>query len=476
MYELVIKGGRVALDDDWADCDIGIENGRIAELNTSLVGRRVIDASQRWVMPGGIDSHCHLDQPAWGSALSADDFLSGSVSAAFGGTTCIIPFAMPGPGMSTLEAYDRAIARAAGRSVIDYGLHGVITMTSASKLEEQFAHLVREGVTSVKVFMIFEELRVDDDLFLGVLETARKLGLVVMVHAENDAAIRRTSQRLIDLGRTDMRYHTVAHSEVMEREATHRAVALAEIAGARLIVLHVSCLQSAEEITRGQQRGVDVGGETCPQYLFLSAADLDQEAAKAARFIFSPPARTPTSQEYLWRALASGEIDLWSSDHSPYRLSDKLPDPGNPAFHKAVSGIPGLETRLPLLFSEGLLTKRLSLVRYLDLTSREAASLYGLSHTKGRIRVGLDADLALWDPTAKWVLHHDILHSNVDYTPFEGRLVTGKPTTVLLRGAPIIVDEKLTALPGTGNFVQRRAADPIHFKRPIEEMTPWFDK
>ena len=476
MHELVVKGGRVALDDGWAECDIGVVGGRIAALGSGLAGKTVIDATGRWVMPGGIDSHCHLDQPPWGDALMADDFLSGSVSAAFGGNTCIIPFAMPAPEMTTLEALDRAFDRAAGRSVIDYGLHAVITTATGPDLDPQFARLAEAGIPSVKVFMTFAPLAVDDDLFLSVLDSARRASFLVMVHAENDAAIRRTRQRLLDLGRNDLRYHTIAHAEVMEREATHRAIALAEITGARAAILHVSCAQAAEEIARGKQRGVDVLAETCPQYLFLAASDLDQKPSEAARYIFSPPPRSRTSQEYLWQALAEGDIDLWSSDHSPFRLADKLPDPDHPSFDKAVSGIPGLETRLPLLFSEGLLTGRLSLARYLDLTSRNAADVYGLAHAKGRIAVGLDADLALWDPKVRWRLAGETLHSNVDFTPFEGREVTGKVTDVLVRGMPVIVDGTLKAQSGSGVFVARKPAERSRFRRPIEETTPWLDR
>lgn len=475
MYELVVKDGRAALDDGWAECDIGINGGCIAALGVGLSGGSVVDASGRWVMPGGIDSHCHLDQPSWGGATTADDFLAGSISAAFGGTTCIIPFAMPGPGMDAIDALDRSISRAAGKSVIDYGLHGVVTMDTGSDLDRQFGRLAQQGVASVKVFMTYEGFAVSDDLFLSVLESARRHGMIVMVHAENDASIRRTRRRLIELGRIDMRYHAVAHAEIMEREATHRAISLAEVVGARLTIVHVSCAQSADEVARGKQRGADVLAETCPQYLFLTAADLDQEPGIAARYIFSPPARSRSSQEHLWAALAEGQIDLWSSDHSPFRLADKLADPENPAFHKAVSGIPGIETRLPLLFCEGLLTGRLSLTRYLDLTSRNAAEIYGLAHAKGRIAVGLDADLALWDPEMRWTIDSGTLHSNVDFTPFEGRTVTGKPVTVLVRGVPIIADGVLAAAPGTGKFVPRRTADPADFNKPIEETTPWLD-
>jgi dihydropyrimidinase len=475
MHELVIAGGRVALDDGWAECDIGIDRGRIAAIGKGLDGRSLIDATDRWVMPGGIDAHCHLDQPVWGGAGNADDFESGTISAAFGGTTCIVPFGMPGPDMTTIGAIDRALDRAAGRAVIDYGLHAVVTMGTGPDVEAQLTELARRGIASVKLFMTYQGFAVDDDLFLSVLDTARGLGWIVMVHAENDAAIRRTRRRLIDLGRTDIRYHGVAHSETMEREATHRALAFAEMTGARMTIVHVSSWQSAEEVARARSRGVDAIAETCPQYLFTGAADLDRPAIDAARFVFSPPSRSPRSHQHLWQELIDGGIDLWSSDHSPYWFADKVGQSESPSFPTTLSGIPGIETRLPLLFSEGLLSGRLTLDRYLDLTSRKAASIYGLADRKGSIAVGLDADLALWDPELRWTLGHKALHSRVDFTPYEGKSVTGRPTTVLVRGVPVVADGEFKGQPGFGRFVLRNAADPARSAKPVEDWTPWLD-
>jgi dihydropyrimidinase len=261
----------------------------------------------------------------------------------------------------------------------------------------------------------------------------------------------------------------------MEREATHRALAFAEMTGARMTIVHVSSWQSAEEVTRARDRGVDVVAETCPQYLFLGSADLDRPARDAARFVFSPPPRSPRSQQHLWQALIDGGIDLWSSDHSPYYFGDKIGKAETPGFTTTLSGIPGIETRLPLLFSEGLLTGRLTLDRYLDLTSRNAAAAYGMADRKGRVVVGLDADLALWDPKATWTLGHAALHSRVDFTPYEGRSVNGRPTTVLVRGVPVVADGVLHAPAGFGRFVPRTAADPSISRKPVEETTPWLD-
>lgn len=475
MHDLVIKSGRVALESGWAHCDIGIDGGRIAELGDALTGTTSIDAGGSWVLPGGIDAHCHLDQPTWGGVDTADDFASGSLAAVFGGTTCIVPFAMPGPGMDSLAALDRALGCASGRSVVDYGLHGVFTEDTGSDFARQLGQLAARGAPSVKLFMTYRGFAVSDDLMIAVMDGAREEGITVMVHAENDAAIRRTTGRLLAAGRTALRYHGVAHAEAFEREATHRAAMLAEITGARLVVVHVSCAQSAEEVARGRGRGADIIAETCPQYLMLTAADLDRPAADAARFIFSPPARTRSSQAALWQALAAGEIALWSSDHSPYMLGAKLPAEGEPAFNLAANGIPGLETRLPILFSEGLVGNRLTLRRYLDLAGGNAAAIYGLDGCKGRIAVGLDADLALWNPAIRWQVAVADQHSHVDFTPYESVWLTGKPTDVLVRGRIVVRDGVLVDPAPAGRFVPRQRAGIPSGNSPIEDAEPWLD-
>lgn len=458
MHDLVIAGGRVALESGWAACDIGIDSGRISAFATGLTGRQSIDAAGQWVLPGGIDTHCHLDQPVWGGAPNADGFASGSMSAAFGGTTCMVPFGMPGPGHTSVAAVERAMGCALDQSCIDYGLHAVVTPGTGADVRAQLAELASRGVASVKLYTTYTGFAVDDDLLFTVMQAARELGLTVMIHAENDAAIRRTRQRLLDQGRTAMRYHAVAHSETAEREAVHRVLAFAELTGARVTIVHVSCAQSAKEIARARQRGVDVIAETCPQYLFLSADDLDRPATDAARFMFTPPPRTQASAVHLWRGLEAGGIDLWSSDHSPYFLADKLGDAAEPGFHTTVSGVPGLETRLPLLFSEGLLTGRLSLQRYLDTTARTPARVYGLADRKGAIAVGLDADLVVWNPAETWRIAHTALHSRVDFTPFEGREVTGRPRDVLVRGVPVILEGAWRGLAAHGRYVERRTS------------------
>ncbi|MCJ8143922.1 dihydropyrimidinase [Ancylobacter sp. A5.8] len=472
MHEIVVKGGRVGLPDGWRTIDIAIEGGKIAALGTDLSGATIIDARERWVLPGGIDAHCHLDQPSWGGATTADGFASGSASALFGGTTCIVPFAMPGPQMSTLDAVARSQALARGRSVVDYGLHAVVTEQSGA-IDAQMPDLVRQGVPSVKAFLTYEGFAVSDRRLLAMMDEARAHGVTVMLHAESDAIIERMRDRLLARGDVALRYHTLAHAAVAEREATHRVAAFAEVTGARLVIVHVSSGASLDEVVRAAGRGVAIIGETCPQYLFLTGARLDAPDAEAARYIFAPPARTSADNAALWQAMEDGAIRLWSSDHSPYRLSDKLKEGETARFDRAVSGVPGLETRLPLLFSEGLVTGRLSLARYLDLAGGAAAQTYGLDHLKGAIAIGLDADLVLWNPGHRWEIRAEALQSHVGFTPFEGHAITGKPETALVRGTLVLDRGTLSSLPPAGRFVPRRAADPATLMRPLEETQPW---
>ena len=474
MHDLVIRSGRVALNEGWAECDIGIEAGRITALGSGLVGRADLDAAGTWVMPGGIDAHCHLDQPSWGGVDTADDFASGSRAAIFGGTTTIVPFAMPGPDMTAPAALDRSLACADGRSLVDYGLHGVLTEGTGADIEAQVETLATRGAPSVKLFMTYSGFAVSDDLMLRAMDAARAAGGLVMVHAENDAAIRRTTARLAAAGRTGFRFHAVAHAEILEREATHRAITLAEVTGARLVIVHVSGQQAADEVRRGRARGADVIAETCPQYLLLTAADLAGAPAEAARFIFTPPPRSPDGQAALWEGLTDGLIGLWSSDHSPYRFADKLAPGQPPSFLTAANGVPGLETRLPILFSEGLVTERLTLPRYLALAGGEAARLYGLER-KGRIAPGFDADLVLWHPDKRWQVHAAEQHSAVDFSPFEGMWLTGRPRDVLLRGRLVVRDGVLHDPAPDGRFLPRMRSDRQR-GMPLEETTPWLDR
>jgi dihydropyrimidinase len=481
-YDLVIRGGTVVTAGDRARCDVGIRDGKVVALAEQLSGAaRTIDAAGRLVLPGGIDAHCHLDQPraqglASGGAVMADDFRSGSLSAAFGGTTTIIPFAVQHRGQSLRAAVADYHGRAAGKAFIDYAFHLVVSDPTVAVLGQELPALVEAGCTSLKVYMTYEAMRLSDGQILEVLATARRLGALVMVHAENFECLTWLTERLEAAGKTAPKYHAASRPTPVEREATHRAITLAEIAETPILIVHVSGWEAAEEIRRAKQRGLNIRAETCPQYIFLTADDLDQPDFEGAKCMCSPPPRDKKSQDAIWRGLEDGLFDIMSSDHAPYRFDGqgkKLHGMRAP-FRKVANGLPGLETRAPLLFSEGVVGGRIELERFVALNSTNAARIYGLYPRKGTIAVGSDADIAIWDPDTKVVIRNAALHHNVDYTPYEGRTVTGWPTTVLSRGDIICSDGTLHADAGRGRFLECGSPEPVVASSRTPKERPWI--
>jgi dihydropyrimidinase len=461
--DVVIRGGTVVTAAETSRCDVGIRAGRVVALAEHLPdGARTIDAAGKLVLPGGIDAHCHLDQPraqglASAGAVMADDFASGTLSAAFGGTTTIIPFAVQHRGNSVLAAVADYHQRAEGKALIDYGFHLIVSDPSEAVLKDELPALLPKGYASVKVYMTYEAMRISDRQILDVLETCRSHGALTMIHAENYECLMWLTEKLEAEGKTTPKYHAVSRPMPLEREATHRAAMLAEVAQARLLIVHVSGAQALDEIRRARSRGAQIYAETCPQYLFLSEADLDLPDFEGAKCMCSPPPRDAANQELIWQGLVDGSFDIFSSDHAPYRFDalGKLLNGRIAPFRKVANGIPGLETRAPLLFSEGVMAGRISLQRFVELNSANAARLYGLYPRKGTIAVGSDADITLWDPEKKVVLTNSMLHHNVDYTPYEGRTITGWPVTVLSRGEVVCDKGVLTAKPGRGQFLKR---------------------
>ena len=458
QLDLIIRGGTVATAGGAVDCDVGIRDGRIAALADEIAGNgaEVIDARGRLVLPGGIDSHCHIAQVSSAGIETTDDFLSGTRSAAAGGTTCIIPFAAQRRGDSlrhTVEAYH---ARAEGNAIIDYAFHLIISDPTEHVLGQELPALIEDGYTSFKIYMTYDILRLDDRQILEVLSTARRHGAMVMVHAENHDVIGWLTDQLLEASKRAPKYHGVAHAAIAESEATHRAIALSETVGLPILIVHVSGRDAIDEIARARARGLPVYGETCPQYLFLTTDDLDRPGFEGAKFMCSPPPRDAANQEHVWRGLEAGILEVFSSDHASYRYSG--PD-GKAArgidtpFHKIANGVPGLETRLPLLFSEGVRSGRLDLEKFVDLTATRAAKLYGLYPRKGTIAVGSDADIAIWDPDLEVVIRQALLHDAMDYTPYEGRKVTGWPVLVLSRGEVVWDGTEVTGAPGRGHFL-----------------------
>jgi dihydropyrimidinase len=476
QFDTVVRGGTVVTATDAVRCDVGIRDGRIAALGLELGGAaREIEASGRLVLPGGIDAHCHIEQRSSFGIMSADDFHSGTVSAVFGGNTTIIPFAAQHRGQSLREVVRAYHECAEPKAVIDYAFHLIVSDPTEQVVGQELPALIKDGYTSFKVFMTYEMMRLDDRQMLDVLSVARREGAMVMVHAENHDMIQWLTDRLLDGGWRAPKYHAVSHARLAEGEATHRAINLAALVDVPLLIVHVSAEEAIRSIREAQTRGLRVYGETCPQYLFLTAADLDRDGMEGAKFCCSPPPRDEAAQEACWEALANGTFQLFSSDHAPYRFdeSGKLKAGPKASFKQIANGVPGIEVRLPLLFSEGVRKGRIGLNEFVALTSTNAAKLYGLHPRKGTIAVGADADIALWDPDREVTIRHAMLHDNVGYTPYEGRTVTGWPVKVWSRGRLVVDEGELHAERGSGEFLPCGLPEPARPRgRPAPELDP----
>lgn len=462
-FDLLIRGGTVATAADTFDADIAVRDGTVVALGHDLGNaERTIDAAGMLVLPGGIDAHCHIEQKSSGGLMTADDFYSGSVSAAFGGNTTFLPFAAQHRGQSLRDVVKETHEKAGPKSVIDYAFHLIISDPSENVLGQELPALIMEGYTSFKVYMTYEKLMINDREMLDVLSIARRYGAMTMVHAENNDVISWITERLLEKGHIEPRFHAVSHTPIAESEASRRAIDLARLVDARLLIVHVSAPEAAQAILKARNQGLPIYGETCPQYLFLTIDDLDKDGMEGAKFCCSPPPRTKADQDAIWLGLRNDTFQVVSSDHSPYRFdsSGKLSAGPNPPFPKIANGVPGLEVRMPLLFSEGVGKGRISLNQFVALTSTNAAKIYGLHPRKGTIAVGGDADLAIWDPTWERTISQEMLNDNMDYTPYEGIEVTGWPRTVINRGRIVIEDETLQVERGSGAFLERTPAEP----------------
>jgi dihydropyrimidinase len=463
MFDMVVRGGTVVTESGAQRTDVGVRDGVIVELAPDLgPAAREIDATGRLILPGGIDAHCHVDQKSSSGLMTAGDFFSAGVSAACGGTTTIIPFAAQHRGQSLRQVVEAYHERAQSRAFIDYGFHLIISDPTPAVLDDELPRLVAQGCPSLKVYMTYEALKVSDRQMLAVFEAARAARAIVMVHAENSDAVAWATERLLADGRTEPRYHPASRPAAAEGEATHRAIALAELAGADVFIVHVSCRDALAPVAAARARGARVWAETCPQYLVLTAADMDRPGFEMARFICSPPLRTAADRSALWSALAEGPLDLVASDHAPYRLRDphgKLVHGEDAPFTEIPNGMPGLELRMPLLYSEGVRRGRLSLQRFVALTATNPARIYGLFPRKGTIAPGSDADLGVWDADLVRVVAQADLHDGMDDSPFEGRTVTGWPVTTIARGDVVWDDGRVLGQPGRGQFLARVPRD-----------------
>jgi dihydropyrimidinase len=474
-YDLVLRGGTVATASAVFASDVAIEGETIAAIGRDLApGVKEIDARGKLVLPGGIDSHCHIEQVSAAGLLNADTFESATVSAVCGGTTSVISFAAQHVGLKLDEVLEAYHALARKGAVIDYAFHMIIADPTEAALKEHLPGLVRAGHASIKVFMTYDRLKLDDAQMLDVLQAARDNRALVCVHAENHAMIAWTVKRLLANGYRAPRYHGVAHPRAGEAEAFNRLITLAAFIDQPIMIFHVSTAEGAARVRAARSEGLKVYAETCPQYLFLTAQDLDRPGIEGAKWICSPPVRTVADQEALWQALAQGDLQTVSSDHAPYRMdaSGKLSAGSDPSFKEIANGMPGLEARLPLLFDAMVSKGRLGLEKFVALSATEPAKIYGLHPRKGDLVVGADADIAIWDPKREVVLDAARMHDRTGYTPYQGRKITGWPVTVLSRGRVAVEDGTLRVAPGSGRFLARKAGPAAE---PTGRRAPEFD-
>ena len=473
-YHLVIRGGTVATSRGAFAADVAIGGETIAAIGHGLgPGAREIDARGKLVLPGGVDPHAHIEQVSAAGILNADTFESATTSAAFGGTTSVISFAAQHIGMSLDKVVADYHAAAERGAVVDYAFHMIIADPTEQALKHDIPKLVRAGHATLKVFMTYDRIRVDDEQLLDVLAAAKENGAFVCVHAENHGMITWMVKRLVSRGYTAPKFHAVSHPRIGEAEAFNRLICFSSFLDQPVMIFHVSSAEGVEVITRARGQGLKVFAETCPQYLFLTAGDIDKPGLDGAKWICSPPMRTAADQEAIWGALARGDLQAVSSDHAPYRFdqSGKFVAGPAPNFKQIPNGMPGLAVRLPLLFDAMVSKGRLGLAKFVELTAEAPAKIYNLAG-KGSIAVGADADIAIWDPNKRVTLTASGMHDSAGYTPYEGREVVGWPQTVLGRGHVLVDDGKLLAKPGQGRFLARAAGDAA---KPTGRMAPEFD-
>ncbi|PJE38733.1 dihydropyrimidinase [Pseudooceanicola lipolyticus] len=456
QFDTVIHGGTLVTSSDVARGDIGIRDGRIVAVAENLSGGDArIDAGGRLVMPGGIEAHAHIAQESSSGVMGADDYLSGSVAAAFGGNSSFIPFAAQHRGQSVDDVIATYDARAA-RSVIDYSYHLIITDPSEAVLQDQLPRAFARGITSFKVFMTYDMMNIGDGGMLDILSVARDHGAITMVHAENNDMVKWMNGRLARAGLVAPKYHAISRPELAEEEAINRAISLAKLVDAPLFIVHVSTAGGAAIVQREILAGTRLFAETCPQYLAFTRDDLDRPGMEGAKFVCSPPLRDAATQAALWQHVKSGTFTSVSSDHAPYRYDEtgKFIKGRDIPYPQISNGMPGIAARLPYLFSEGVVKGRISLQQFVSLSSTNAARTFGMTD-KGSLAPGMDADIAIWDPEATRVMSLQDQHDNMDYTPFEGLELTGLPETVMTRGALITHKGRLIAKEGQGKFVPR---------------------
>ncbi|PFA67787.1 dihydropyrimidinase [Bacillus sp. AFS015802] len=452
----IIQNGIIVTATDTYKADILIQDGKIAAIGRGFDtgNREVIDASGRYIFPGGIDPHTHLEMP-FGGTVSKDDFESGTIAAAFGGTTTLIDFCLTNKGEPLQNAIDTWHQKSRDKAVIDYSFHLMIGEINEDVLTQLPEVMDQEGITSFKVFMAYKNVfQADDETLFRTLVAARELGALVMVHAENGDVIEYLTEKALEEGKTEPIYHALTRPPELEGEATGRAAKLTGLADSQLYVVHVSCSEAVEQITTARSKGLNVWGETCPQYLVLDQSYLERPHFEGAKYVWSPPLREKWHQEVLWNALKSGQLQTLGSDQCSFDFQGQK-DLGKDDFTKIPNGGPIIEDRVSILFSEGVEKGRISLNQFVDIMSTRSAKLFGLYPQKGTIAVGSDADIVIFDPDAERVISAETHHMAADYNPFEGMKVKGEPVSVLSRGEYVIKDKQFAGKQGSGQYIKR---------------------
>jgi len=453
---ILIRGGRVVTAADDTIADVYVEGETVTLIGRSLDVRadRVVDATGKYVLPGCVDPHTHLDMP-FGGTVTVDDFESGQISAAFGGTTCHVDFCIQAHGQTFAQALETWHAKADGKTLIDYGFHIAVTDLDEGGTLDELATLPDQGITSYKLFMAYKgALMVSDETLFEAMEVAAQSGALVMVHAENGDAIDVLVRRALEAGNTAPQYHAATRPPELEGEATNRAIQLARIAGCPLYVVHVTCKEAVDPIRRAREQGWRVWGETCTQYFFVDETFLARPGFEGAKYVYSPPARDASNHEVLWNAVRTDALSAISTDHCSF-LWDGQKTLGRDDFTKIPNGGPGLEDRLRMIHHFGVGGGRISLNRMVDLLATQPAKLFGLYPRKGTVAFGSDADIVVFDPARRETISAASQHTKCDYSLYEGTEVVGAPELVLLRGTVLVENGELVATPGVGRFVRR---------------------
>jgi dihydropyrimidinase len=465
MAKTLIKGGTVVTAIEQMEADVLVEDGKVV----ALLGREhtvepdeVIDADAKLVIPGGIDVHTHMELP-FGGTFAADTFETGTRAAAWGGTTTIVDFAVQSVGESAMEGWEKWMDKARGNCAIDYGFH-MITGDINDQTLKEMELLVREGVTSFKMFMAYPGVFYSDDgQILRAMQKAAEDGATICMHAENGIAIDVLVEQALERGETDPIHHGIVRKSILEGEATHRAIKLAELTGVQLYIVHLSAQEALDEVIRARDQGLNVYAETCPQYLFLSLENLGN-GFDGAKYVCSPPLRDAEAghQERLWQGLKTNDLQIVSTDHCPFCMGDHhtfgtQKELGRGDFSKIPNGMPGVEPRMILMYNGGVVEGRISLNRFVEITATTPAKMFGMYPKKGTIAVGSDADMVIFDPNGSHTISVDTHHMDVDYSAYEGWEMRGKVDTVMSKGKVIVADDYLGS-PGDGEYIARGAS------------------